>query len=65
MIKLERPAMIKEGIGSTVHDTHHDYFMIEIKCSPADRPDRIPQRWQIAHGVSLKPNSFSGQSSLT
>jgi hypothetical protein len=39
--------------------------MIKIKCSPADRPDRIPQRWQIAHGVSLKPNSLSGQSSLT
>jgi hypothetical protein len=65
MIKLERTAMIKEGIGSTVHDAHHDYFMIEIKRSPANRPDRIPQRWQIAHGVSLKPNSFSGQSSLT
>ena len=62
MIKLERTAMIKEGIGSTVHDAHHDNFMIEIKYSPADRPDRIPQRWQIAHGVSLKPSYFSGQS---
>ena len=54
MIKPERTAMIKEGIGASIHDAHDDDFMIEIKRSPADRPNRIPEWWQIAHEISLK-----------
>jgi hypothetical protein len=29
--------------------------MIEIERSPADGSHRMPQRWQVDHGVSLRP----------
>src|SRR5512132_2186678 len=63
MIKVEGTAMIKEGIGGSINDAHDDDFMIEIERPPADRPNRTPQWWQIAHVVSLKPTRSSGQPS--
>ena len=52
-----RTTLIEEGIGRTIHDPHYDDLMIEVEPSPTDGPNRMPQRWQVDHGVSLDQSS--------
>ena len=49
-----RPWSKKES-GRTIHDSHHDDFMIKVERASADGTNRIPQRRQVGHGASLNP----------
>ena len=55
VIQREGAAMVEEGIGRTIHDSHHDDLMIKVESASADRTNRIPQRRQVGHGASLNP----------
>ena len=56
VIKCEGAALVEEGIRRTIHDSHHDDFMIKVERASADGTNRIPQRRQVGHGASLNPS---------
>ena len=49
VIKHVRTTMIEEGIGSTIHDAHHDDFMIEV--------ERSPDRWSEPDSAAVADSS--------